>query len=307
MPITIRCSACEKQFRVADEKQGKRLKCKCGEPISVPATSAQANPTPTAKSAAKPIKKAKPQTKTNTKGKQETSSDTTGPVVAAPSESIAARRSNKASRSNRSTAVIVIASALSAAVAFAGYVVYDRTQTPAIAKPRAPRLRQESTAAKPAKPTSVADSTTSSDEPQTWLDVESDVTQHEVTALDFMTLLLPAGEPLLANLDLTDEQRQQLDVLRREQAEVLQTDAERLQSRVAIDPQNAADLERQWRNHSFHYGNRVAKVLRPEQTEKLQAAIRAEQIPRFGDESLTNELAQLYYKLTGTSPDANQP
>jgi hypothetical protein len=308
MPITISCPACEKEYRVADEKIGKRLRCKCGEPIAVkPAKvavgsmgddSLEANDE--AEAAA-----AESDTEDSISGDERGASidvevgesrDTDRPGA----RSVLADRPASRPRRNSSTTALIVASALSAGLAFACYRYFSSVPSGAGGK-GAP----SSTADAKASPKKTKEPSGSSTTPaKTWLDVQTDPAEHEVTDLDFMLLLLPTGESLLPSLELSDEQVGQLDVLRREQAEVLQTESERLHSRLTIDPQEDRQLNRQWRNHSFHYGARVAKALTPEQQQKLQAAIRSGQIERFDDDSPPNELANRYRELVGEGEES---
>src|SRR4051794_14523703 len=44
MPAMIQCSSCQKEYRWKPELSGKRVKCKCGNVIAVPAQEPEAEP-----------------------------------------------------------------------------------------------------------------------------------------------------------------------------------------------------------------------------------------------------------------------
>jgi hypothetical protein len=49
--ISFRCPACQRGFRVADDKAGAMAKCPCGEQVAIPSASSPAAPAPSAKPA----------------------------------------------------------------------------------------------------------------------------------------------------------------------------------------------------------------------------------------------------------------
>jgi hypothetical protein len=44
MPLAVQCFRCNKRYQVADEFSGKKVKCQCGETLSVPAAAQGALP-----------------------------------------------------------------------------------------------------------------------------------------------------------------------------------------------------------------------------------------------------------------------